>query len=60
MARPGNPLPNVSTGLLTGSNDEAVIESHVPDSMDLSSLARVLPSSPTFLGHNLLRVEERS
>jgi hypothetical protein len=60
MARPGNPLPNVSTRLLTGSMGGFLAMSHVLDSMHLSSLARGLRSFIPFLGQNLLRVEERS
>ena len=33
MARPGNPLPNVSTGLLTRSRGGTLVEIHVPDSL---------------------------
>jgi len=60
MAGPGNPLPNVSTGLLTEPRQTALAGTHVPDSMHLSSLARGLRSFATFLVLNLLRVEERS
>ena len=60
MVRPGNPLPNVSTGLLTGSRQGVLAGTHVPDSMHLSSLARGLRSFSPFSGQNLLRVEEWS